>query len=89
MKSPNKPAQTAAERRHAARIAEMHCAVCDAAGPSEVHEIRQGQWFLSLPLCADCHRGGFNGVHGQARAWAARKLDELGALAITIRRLMT
>ncbi len=89
MRSKNKRAQTAAERRHAARIAEMHCVVCDAAGPSEVHEIRQGEWFLSLPLCADCHRGGFNGVHGQARAWAARKLDELGALAITIRRLMT
>ena len=88
MKSPNKPAQTAAERRHAARIAEMHCAVCDAAGPSEVHEIRQGEWFLSLPLCPACHRGQ-GGWHGTRALWNVRKLDQLGALAITIRRLMT
>ena len=87
MKSPHPRAQTDAERRPAARIAEMACVVCHAAGPSEVHEIRQGQWFLSLPLCADCHRGSFNGVHGQARAWNVRKLDELGALNMTLRRL--
>ena len=86
MQSKNKPAQTAAERRHAARIAEMHCVVCDAAGPSEVHEIRQGEWFLSLPLCPACHRGP-GGWHGTRALWNVRKLDQLGALAITIRRL--
>ena len=88
MKSPNKRAQTVAERRHAARIAELPCVVCEAAGPSEVHEIRQGEWFLSLPLCPACHRG-HGGWHGTRALWNVRKLDQLGALAITIRRLMT
>ena len=54
--------------------------VCGASGPSECHEIDQGQWFTSMPLCADCHRGSMNGIHGQKRMWAVRKLDELSAL---------
>lgn len=33
-----------------------------------------------------CHNH-LSGVHGQARAWAARKIDELGALNATLRRL--
>lgn len=57
MYSKNKKAMTAAERRHVARIKEMNCVVCDQAGPSECHEIKQGQWFTSLPVCPDCHRG--------------------------------
>lgn len=58
--------------------------VCGASGPSECHEIEQGQWFTSMPLCADCHRGGFNGIHGQKRMWAIHKLDELSALNKTL-----
>lgn len=54
--------------------------VCGASGPSECHEIEQGQWFTSMPLCADCHRGSMNGIHGQKRMWAVHKLDELSAL---------
>ena len=79
---------TAAERRHVALIKEMSCIVCDAPGPSECHEINQGQWYTSMPLCADCHRGSMNGIHGQQRMWKINKLDELSALNLTIQRIM-
>jgi len=85
--SKNKAAMTAAERRHVARIKDMACAVCGASGPSEAHEIEQGAWFLSVPLCPDCHRDGFLGIHGQKRAWSVRKMSELNALNETLRRL--
>jgi hypothetical protein len=41
-----------------------------------------------MPLCADCHRGSINGIHGQRRMWAIYKMDELAALNETIRLLM-
>ena len=86
MHSRNKPAMTAQERRHVTRIKAMSCVVCDASGPSEAHEIEQGSWFLSVPLCADCHRGR-NGIHGTRALWKVRKLSELDALNETLRRL--
>lgn len=88
MQSKNKPAMTAAERRHVATIKEMDCIVCDSPGPSECHEIEQGLWWVSMPLCADCHRGSMNGIHGQQRMWKIKKLDELSALNLTIQKLM-
>lgn len=87
MRSKNKPAMTQAEREHVARITEMPCVVCDAPGPSEVHEPRQGAWFLSMPLCASCHRGSA-GWHGTKALWRVRNLDELGALNLALRRLL-
>jgi hypothetical protein len=84
MQSKNKKAPTALERKHIALIKEMDCVVCGASGPSECHEINQGQWFTSMPLCADCHRGSLNGIHGQKRMWAVHKLDELSALNKTL-----
>lgn len=87
MQSKNKAAPTKAEREHITRIKEMPCGVCGAAGPSEAHELRQGEWFTSIPLCADCHRGSFNGIHGQARIWKVMKLDELSVLNNTIEEL--
>ena len=75
------------ERRHIARIKEMNCVICDAAGPSECHEINQGQWYTSMPLCPDCHRGSINGIHGQKRMWSVQKMDELSALNKTIETL--
>jgi hypothetical protein len=80
MQSKNKKAPTALEREHITRIKEMDCVVCGVSGPSECHEIEQGQWFTSMPLCPDCHRGSQNGIHGQKRMWAIHKLDELSAL---------
>lgn len=88
MNSKNKRAPTAAERRHIERIKALPCACCDAPGPSEAHEIEQGDWWTSIPLCPDCHRGPILGLHGQRRAWAVRKLTELGALSNTVRMLM-
>jgi len=87
MQSKNKKTPTKAEREHILRIKEMACVVCSCPGPSECHEIKQGQWFTSMPLCADCHRGSVNGLHGQKRMWNIYKLDEIDALALTVERL--
>ena len=79
----------AAAREHLARIKSMPCGVCDAPGPSEAHHIKQGAHFSCIPLCSDCHRGPFNGWHGQRRIWNVLKKDELIVLSETIKRLMT
>ena len=86
MKSKNKPAQTAAERRHVALVAELPCIVCGAPGPSEVHEPEQSLWFASMPLCAPCHRGP-EGWHGTRLRWTLRKMSELRAINETLRAL--
>ena len=89
MQSRNKPKPSAAEQRHIARIAEMDCAVCWHPGPSEVHEPEQGLWWLSIPLCPDCHRHTIRGRHGQRMAWKARKMTELVALNETLRKVLS
>lgn len=90
MWSRNKPKPDSQEAAHIERIKAMPCVICgefkDAA--SEAHEIEQGQWFTSIPLCADCHRGSLNGIHGQRVMWKVMKQTELGALNETIRRLV-
>ncbi len=88
MWSKNKAKPTKAEAAHIERIKELPCAVCDLHGPSEAHELRQGEWFTSIPLCADCHRGAFNGIHGQARIWSVKKMDELSALNSVLQKLL-
>jgi hypothetical protein len=88
MYSKNKAKPTSTERMHIERIKGMNCIICDSPGPSECHEITQGQWFTSMPLCADCHRGSVNGIHGQKRLWNVYKMDELAALNETIKLLM-
>ena len=87
MHSKNKKAMTNLEREHVTRIKEMGCIICNGGGPSEAHEIEQGQWFTSLPLCSDCHRGVQNGIHGQKRMWNILKLDELKALNLTLQKI--
>jgi hypothetical protein len=89
VQSKNKRAPTVSERLHIKRVADLQCSLCDAPGPSEVHELKQGKWFLSIALCESCHRGAFMGWHGQKRAWIMAKMDELGALNVTIERLMS
>lgn len=88
MQSKNKKGPTAAERVHIEMVKALDCSVCDASGPSEAHEIKQGQWWTSVALCPSCHRGPLLGLHGQRRMWAIKKMDELDALAVTIQRLM-
>lgn len=88
MQSRNKPAPTAAERAHIERVKSLPCVVCWAPPPSECHEIEQGQWFTSVALCADCHRGSHNGIHGQRRIWNVNRMTELVALNATVRELV-
>lgn len=88
MQSKNKPSMTAAERRHVDRVKQLPCSVCDKPGPSDAHEIEQGEWYTSVSLCEDCHRGSVNGIHGQRRIWNVKKINELRALGITVRRVV-
>jgi hypothetical protein len=87
MWSKHKARQQEAEGRHVAAVKGMPCGVCDAPPPSDAHEIEQGLWFLVIPLCRDCHQGGHNGIHGEARIWRVLKKTEHGVLNETIRRL--
>ena len=88
MQSKNKAVPTRAERAHIERIKAMPCIVCSAAAPSECHEIEQGAWFTSLPLCPDCHRGDHNGIHGRRHMWKVKRLTELAALALVVEKLL-
>ena len=82
----NKP--TATEREHLARVKELPCSVCDQPGPSEAHHVKQHRQYTCVALCESCHRGPLMGWHGQRRAWAVSKMDEIDALNVTIQRLM-
>lgn len=88
MHSKNKPAMTAQERAHVGMIKEMNCIVCDDAGPCDAHEIEQGQWFTSLPLCRSCHMDSRNGIHGQKAMWRIMKMNELSALNELLRKFL-
>jgi hypothetical protein len=87
MQSKGKRQPNSREREHMERVRRLPCSVNDEPGPSELHEIKQGQWWTVIALCPDCHRGSLNGLHGQRRMWKLKKMDELGALAVTIERL--
>lgn len=87
MKTKNAKAITVAEHNHMEAVKGLPCSVCDAPPPSDAHHINQGQHWTVVALCKDCHQGGYLGWHGQKRAWAVRKMDELDALNVTIRRL--
>lgn len=77
----------ASERAHLARIKAMPCSVCDAPGPSDAHHVRQHIQVLCIPLCQSCHTGPL-GWHGTKAHWRVRKMDELDALAVTLKRLL-
>jgi hypothetical protein len=79
---------TAAERKHLARVKSLPCSVCDTPPPSSAHHVKQHSQYTCVALCYDCHQGSLMGWHGQRRAWAIRKMDELDALNVTIRRLL-
>lgn len=89
MRSKNKTPPTPAERKHVQRVKLLPCSVCDVGGgygaPSEAHEIKQGAYFTTVALCADCHRG--SGLGFRAGMWRLKKMDELDALGVTLARL--
>lgn len=91
MRTKNAKPLTAAEHEHVERVKLLSCGVCDGGGgyaaPSEAHHLEQGLHFTVIPLCDDCHRGGFNGLHGERRMWMVTKKTELSVLNDTIRRL--
>ena len=75
------------ERRHLAAVKEMPCGVCGASGPSDAHHIDQGQQFLCIPLCKDCHQGSHNGIHGRKAIWNVTKKTELSVLNDIVEKL--
>lgn len=87
MRAKNAKRITAAESAHMAAVKLLPCSVCDRPGPSDAHHIKQGQHFTTVALCKDCHQGSENGWHGRKTMWRVMKLDELGALNITLTRL--
>jgi len=87
MYSKNKPSQTAAERRHVAKLAALEwCCVCEDTGTMEIHEPEQGLWFASIPLCFQCHRG-TDGWHGTRQRWYLRRVNLVQAIDKTYRAL--
>ena len=89
MQSRNKKSPTKAQSAHIAVIKALPCSVCDEPGPSDAHEIKQGQWFTAVALCKSCHQGPKLGLHGEKGMWRIRKMDEMDALAKTIERVLT
>lgn len=77
------------ERKHLGRVKQLNCSVCDAQPPSEAHHIEQGLQYTCVALCESCHRGPLLGWHGQKRMWAIKRMTELDALNVTVRRLLT
>lgn len=76
------------QHEHLQRVKSLPCSVCDAPGPSDAHHIKQHRQYTCVALCKDCHQGSILGWHGQKRAWAIRKMDEMDALNVTIERLI-
>lgn len=77
------------ERAWVQKVKEQPCSVCGQAGPSDAHHIKQGKHWTVVSLCKSCHQGSVMGLHGQKRAWAIAKMDELDALNETIRLVIT
>ena len=78
---------SAKEKAYIGLVKELPCSVCDAEGPSDAHHIKQNRQYTVVALCKSCHQGALMGWHGQKRMWALKKMDELDALDVTIRRL--
>ena len=76
-----------AERRHLAMVKVLPCSVCDAPGPSDAHHVVQGLQYTCIALCPEGHTGPRMGWHGQRFAWKIRKMEEIDALNVTIKRL--
>lgn len=80
---------TKAEREHIGRVKELPCSVCGEHGPSDAHHIEQDLQWCVVALCKSCHQGSIMGWHGQKRAWKIAKMDELDALNVTLKNLLS
>jgi hypothetical protein len=69
-------------------VKELPCSVCDAPGPSDAHHIDQDLQYCVVALCKSCHQNSKLGWHGEKRMWKIKKMDQLDALDITIKRLL-
>jgi hypothetical protein len=78
-----------AERAHLYKVKQLPCSLCDKPGPSEAHHVEQGLQYTCIALCEDCHRGPRNGWHGQRHMWKIKKMAEIDALNVTIKRLVS
>ena len=78
----------ALERQWMAMVKNQPCSVCNAPGPSDAHHIKQGNHFTTVALCKSCHQGSKMGWHGEKRAWAIAKMDEIDALNVTVERVI-
>jgi hypothetical protein len=87
MHSKNKKSMTVIEREHVTLVKQTDCAVCDAPGPTEAHEIEQGLWMVSIGLCVSCHRDEHMGWHGRRKAWEIYKVTPVQALNVTLTRV--
>jgi len=79
---------TAKERAYVGLVKLLPCSVCDQAGPSDAHHVKQHRQYTCVALCKDCHQGSRNGFHGQRQMWKLKKMDEYDALNVTIERVM-
>jgi len=75
---------TAKERAYVGLVKLLPCSVCEAPGPSDAHHIKQNRQYTVIALCKSCHQGSKMGWHGEKRAWAIAKMDELDALNKTV-----
>jgi|APCry1669190327_1035288.scaffolds.fasta_scaffold70619_2 hypothetical protein len=73
------------ERLWVGLVKEQPCSVCGQPGPSDAHHIEQNEHYTTVALCKSCHQGSKMGWHGEKRAWAIAKMNELDALNETIK----
>jgi hypothetical protein len=78
----------AKEKAYVGLVKELPCSVCDAPPPSDAHHIKQHRQYTCVALCKSCHQGSKMGWHGEKRAWAIAKMEEIDALNITVQRVM-
>lgn len=79
---------TAKQRAYVGLVKLLPCSVCDEAGPSDAHHVKQHRQYVCVALCKSCHQGALMGWHGQKRMWALKKMDELDALNVTVERMV-
>ena len=78
----------AKEKAYVGLVKELPCSVCDAPPPSDAHHIKQHRQYTCVALCKSCHQGSKMGWHGERRAWAIAKMEEIDALNVTIERVI-